>query len=160
MSRNSKARRDARRKKEPKRPIRRLGSPLQPHAQLEMADGSTVGGAGWRDGEWLTVLGGQVIARTQSAAMTLAVLRHVVALQEQAGHAVKLTHSPAMETVATREAEAAGKSLEEYLQMLERERAERAALDGDEVPVADVPAEAEEGLPLASDVSPPQPASG
>lgn len=132
MSRNSKARRDARKKKQPKRPIRRLGSPIQPHAQLELADGNTVGGAGWRDGEWLTVLGSQVVARTQSAAMTLAVLRHIVALQEQAGHAVKLTYSPAMETVATREAEAAGKSLAEYLQMLEQERAERAAFDGDE----------------------------
>src|SRR5688500_18148250 len=76
MSRNSKARRDARRKKAPKRPIRRLGAPIQPHAQLELADGNTVGGAGWRDGEWLTVLGSQVIARTHSAAMTLAVLRH------------------------------------------------------------------------------------
>lgn len=129
MSRNSKARRHARRKKEPKRPIRRLGAPLQPHAQLETGDGNTVGGAGWRDGEWLTVLGGQVVARTQSAAMTLAVLRHIVALQEQAGLAVKLTYSPTMETVATREAAAAGTSLEEYLQMLEQERAERAAAE-------------------------------
>ena len=145
MSRNSKARRDARRKKEPKRPIRRLGSPLQPHAQLELADGNSVGGAGWRDGEWLTVLGGQVVARTQSAAMTLAVLRHVVALQERAGHAVKLTYSPAMEAVATREADAAGKSLEDYLQVLEQERAERAALDSDEIAGEDTPADTEEG---------------
>src|SRR5688572_14200283 len=144
MSRNSKARRDARRKKEPKRPIRRLGSPIQPHAQLELADGNTVGGAGWRDGEWLTVLGGQVVARTQSAAMTLAVLRHVVALQERAGHAVKLTYSPAMEAVATREADAAGKSLAEYLQMLEQERAERAALDGEEAVEDGSQAETEE----------------
>ena len=145
MSRNSKARRDASRKREPKRPIRRRGSPLQPHAQLELADGNSVGGAGWRDGEWLTVLGGQVVARTQSAAMTLAVLRHVAALQERAGHAVKLTYSPAMEAVATREAEAAGKSLEDYLQVLEQERAERAALDSDEIAGEDTPADTEEG---------------
>ena len=143
MSRNSKARRDARRKKQPKRPIRRLGSPIQPHAQLELADGNTVGGAGWRDGEWLTVLGSQVVARTKSAAMTLAVLRHIVALQDQAGHTVKLTYSPAMETVATREAEAAGKSLEEYLLMLEQERAERAALE-DQAGDGDIPAEGED----------------
>lgn len=137
MSRNSKARRDARRKKEPRRPIRRLGSQLQPHAQLEMADGNTIGGAGFRDGEWLTVLGSRVVARTQSAAMTLAVLRHLVALQEQAGHAVRLTYSPAMEAVATREAGVAGKSLEDYLQELEHERAQRDAVgeaeDGDDV---------------------------
>jgi hypothetical protein len=127
MSLNSKARRDARKKNEPKRPIRRLGSQLQPHAQLETADGSTIGGAGYRDGEWLTVLGGQVAARTDSAAMTLAMLRHVVALQEQAGQELRLTYSPAMETAATREAAAAGHSLEEYLLLLERERAERTA---------------------------------
>ncbi|MFC5579243.1 hypothetical protein ACFPOA_14610 [Lysobacter niabensis] len=126
MSRNSKARRDARRKKEPRRPIRRLGAALQPHAQLEDADGNAVGGAGWRDREWLTVLGGQVVARTHSAAMTLAMLRHIVALQEQAGGTLKLTYSPVMEAAATREAEAAGKSLEDYLVLLEQERQERS----------------------------------
>jgi hypothetical protein len=127
MSRNSKARRDARRKKEGKRPIRRLGAPLQPHAQLEMADGNTLGGAGWRDGEWLTVLGGQVVARTKSAAMTLAMLKHIVALQDSPGQALKLTYSPTMEAAATREATAEGKTLEDYLLVLEQERAERAA---------------------------------
>jgi hypothetical protein len=133
MSRNSKAKRDARRKKEPKRPIRRLGSPLQPHAQLETGDGNTIGGAGWRDGEWLTVLGGQVAARTQSAGMTLAMLKHIVALQEQEGHSLKLTYSPTLEAAATREAAAAGHSLEDYLQMLEQERQERSE-QADEVP--------------------------
>ncbi|GAB3105115.1 hypothetical protein [Lysobacter terrae] len=125
MSRDSKARRDARKKKEPRRPIRRLGSALQPHAQLETGDGNTIGGAGWRDGEWLTVLGGQVAARTPSAALTLAMLRHIVAVQAQAGTELTLTFSPAMKTAATREAQAEGKSLEDYLQQLEQERAER-----------------------------------
>lgn len=129
MSLNSKARRDARRKKVPKRPIRRLGAALQPHAQLETPDGNTIGGAGWRDGEWLTVLGGQVAARTPSAAMTLAMLRHVVAVQEQAGIELKLTFSPTIETAATREAQAEGRSLEDYLQMLEQERLERLERD-------------------------------
>lgn len=122
MSRDSKARRDARKKKETKRPIRRLGAALQPHAQLETSDGNTVGGAGWRDGEWLTVLGGKVAARTPSAALTLAMLRHVVAVQEQSGTELKLTFSPALETAATREAAAEGRSLEEHLHMLEQER--------------------------------------
>ncbi len=126
MSRDSKARRDARRKKEPRRPIRRLGGALQPHAQLETGDGNTVGGAGWRDGEWLTVLGGQVAARTPSAALTLAMLRHVVAVQGQAGTELRLTISPALETAATREAAAEGRSLEEHLHVLEQERLERA----------------------------------
>lgn len=125
MSRDSKARRDARKKKEPRRPIRRLGAALQPHAQLETADGNSIGGAGWRDGEWLTVLGGQVAASTPSAALTLAMLRHIVAVQAQAGAELTLTLSPALQTAATREAQAEGKSLEDYLQQLEEERAER-----------------------------------
>lgn len=129
MSRDSKAKRDARKKKEPKRPIRRLGAALQPHAQLETSDGNTVGGAGWRDGEWLTVLAGQVVARTPSAALTLAMLRHVVAVQEQAGTELKLTFSPTMEHAATREAQAEGRSLEEYLHVLEQERLERREQD-------------------------------
>ena len=102
MSRDSNARRDLRKKKEPKRPIRRLGGALQPHAQLETVDGNTIGGAGWRDGEWFTVLGGQVAARTPSAALTLAMLRHIVDLQDKAGSELKLTFSPAMDTAATR----------------------------------------------------------
>ncbi len=135
MSRDSKTRRDARKKKEAKRPIRRLGAALQPHAQLETTDGNTVGGAGWRDGEWLTVLGGQVVARTPSAALTLAMLRHVVAVQEQAGTELKLTFSPTLEHAATREAQAEGRSLEEYLHVLEQERLER--LEQDQPPERD-----------------------
>jgi hypothetical protein len=147
MSTNSKARRDARKKKEPKRPIRRLGSQLQPHAQLETADDNTIGGAGFRDGEWFTVLGSQVVARTPSAAMTLAMLRHIVAVQEQAGQEVRLTYSPAMEAVATREAAALGQSLEDYLQILEQERLERSAMteaaenEQDDSPVTQPPAQ-------------------
>lgn len=125
MSRNSKAKRDARRKKEPARPIRRLGGQLQPHAQLADSDGNAVGGAGWRDGQWLTVVGSQVVARTDSASLTLAVLRHLVELREQAGQPVTLTLSPALEAMATREAAAAGLSLEEHLRQLETERLTR-----------------------------------
>src|SRR5688572_21411573 len=125
MSRQSKARRDARRKKEPDRPIRRLGQQIQPHAQLADAQGNAVGGAGWRDGQWLTVVGGQVVARTDSASLTLAVLRHLAALHEDAGRAVTLTFSPALEAMATREAATAGLSLEEHLQQLEAERMSR-----------------------------------
>lgn len=102
MSRNSKAKRDARIKNEPKRSIRRLGGSLQPHAQLLDADDAAVGGVGWRDNEWLLVLGGQVAARSESAALALAMLKHVVAVQARAGH-----------------------TLDEYLSILEQERMER-----------------------------------
>lgn len=126
MSRNSKARRDARTKKQPKRPIRRLGNPLQPHAWLEDADGTAIGGAAWRDREWLMLLGGRVVARTGSAAMTLAMLRHTVAVHACAGRAVRSVCSPALTAAAAQEAAAVGRSLEEYLALLEQERQERS----------------------------------
>lgn len=129
MSRNSKSRRDARRKKGPERPIRRLGGRLQPHAQLLDGDGNAIGGAGFRDGEWLTVLGGKVVAHTDSAAMAMATLRRVMAVKQEAGQSLALRVSPALELAATREAADAGLSLEAYLHALERERQEHSAGD-------------------------------
>ena len=125
MSRNSKARRDLRRKKQPAGAIRRLGAALQPHAQLLDQDDASVGGVGWRDNEWLLVLGGRVVAHSESAAMALAMLRHVMAVQAQADHPLRLEASPALLHAAGREAAALGHTLEEYLAELERERRER-----------------------------------
>lgn len=125
MSRNSKAKRDARRKKEPSRPIRRLGDAMQPHAQLLDDQDASVGGVGWRDDEWLLVLGGQVVARSESAAMALAMLKHVVAVQAGAGNELRLEASPALLNNASREAAALGHTLDEYLAALEQERRER-----------------------------------
>ncbi len=127
MSRQSKARRDIRRKQAPARPIRRLGDALQPHAQLVDADGSVVGGAGFRDREWVLVLGGKAVTATESAAMMLAMLKHAVAVQERGGRMLELHVSAALDTAATHEAMAAGKSLPQYLDMLEAERVERLA---------------------------------
>jgi hypothetical protein len=128
MSRNSKAKRDARKKKEPSRPIRRLGGALQPHAQLLDADDAAIGGVGWRDGEWLLVLGSQVAARSDSAAMALAMLRHVVAVQERNGRELRLEASAPLLNAAGREAAALGRTLEEHLAALEQERVEREPL--------------------------------
>ncbi len=126
MSRNSKVKRDARVKKEPKRAIRRLGASIQPHAQLLDGNDRSIGGVGWRDGEWLLVLGGQVAARSASAAMALAMLRHVVAVRERSGDELRLEASPPLLSAARREAADAGHTLDEYLAVLERERLERS----------------------------------
>ncbi|KAB8198377.1 hypothetical protein FKV24_002475, partial [Lysobacter maris] len=122
MSRFSKARRDARRKQTPDRPIRRLGDALQPHAQLLDADGNVVGGAGLRDREWVMVLGGKALRGTESAAMVLAMLKHAVASQARSGRSLELHVSATLDAAATHEAMAAGKSLPQYLEMLESER--------------------------------------
>jgi len=128
MSRNSKVKRDARKKKEPAKAIRRLGAALQPHAQLLDDDNSSIGGVGWRDGEWLLVLGSQVAARSDSASMALAMLRHVVAVQERAGRELRLEASAPLLHAAGREAAALGRTLEEHLAALEQERMEREPL--------------------------------
>jgi len=128
MSRNSKVKRDARKKKEPAKAIRRLGAALQPHAQLLDDDNSSVGGVGWRDGEWLLVLGSQIAVRSDSASMALAMLRHVVAVQERAGRELRLEASAPLLHAAGREAAALGRTLEEHLAALEQERMEREPL--------------------------------
>jgi len=128
MSRNSKVRRDARKKQAGKRPVTRAAAPAAMHAQLS-ADGRVIGGVQWRDGEWVMVLGGKDLAGTDSAAMAMAMLRHVAAVRESDGQAVGLMQSIALREAATREAELEGKSLEEFLAQLEAERLERKQAD-------------------------------
>lgn len=124
MSRHSRIKRQARLKREGRRPIRRLGSPLQPHAKLVDEEGNVVGGGGRRDREWVMVLGGQVVTATESAALLLAVLRHTQAVLREE-RALKLEASPELLRAAAAEAEAQGHTLEAYLTLLEQERAGR-----------------------------------
>lgn len=124
MSINSKARRDARKRKEKAAP---RGRPLVEHAHIADGSGAVFGGAVRKGDEWVLVLNGKPAASTDSAAMVLAMLRHVAALRDAAGDAVRLTMSTQLRDAATAEAEAAGKTLDAYLDELEAERAERAA---------------------------------
>jgi hypothetical protein len=124
MSIGSKARRDARRKKAAKAGPAR---PLVEHAHLVDGRGGVFGGAGLRGKEWVLVLGGKPAARTDSAAMVLAMLKHVAELKETAGDAVRLSYSTQLRDAATAEASAEGKTLDEFLAQLEAERAERDA---------------------------------
>lgn len=125
MSIRSKAKRDAR-KKQSKGVSR--GAPSRPiveHAHL-LVDRNIVGGAGRRGSEWVLVLGREVVAATESAAMILAMLKRVASLQEATGQTVELNYSTQLRDAATAEAEAEGKSLDDYLVELEAEREERA----------------------------------
>ena len=124
MSIHSKARRDARRKKS-RTPRPGPARPLAEHAHLVDGQGRIFGGAGLRGEEWLMVLGGKVVTATDSAAMMLAMLKHVAALREAAGDTVRLTYSTHLGEVATAEAAAEGRTLDEYLAQLDAEREER-----------------------------------
>ncbi|HEY4581378.1 MAG TPA: hypothetical protein VIG88_00700 [Lysobacter sp.] len=95
-------------------------------AHLVAEDGQIVGGVARRDDEYALVLGGRVIASTESAAMAIAMLRHARATLSADDTRLAIRIAPALETPATQEAEAAGMSLEGYLAALEAERVERA----------------------------------
>ena len=125
MSIGSKARRDARKKKSPPA-VKRAASPVIPHAHLVDQHDAIIGGAGLRGAQWVLVMGGAVLAGTDSAAMVLAMLNHAAALRTEAGETVRLSYSDVLRDAATKEASAAGKTLEEMLQALEQERIEHA----------------------------------
>ncbi|MCD9032025.1 hypothetical protein LDO32_09860 [Luteimonas sp. Y-2-2-4F] len=125
MSRFSKARRDARRKADPARPVRRLGDALQVQARLTDDAGETVAAAALRDGEWLLLLDGRAAAATDSASMVLAMLRHVARRRD--GEPLRLRVSPQLRAAAADEAAAHGRTLDAHLDALEAERRERHA---------------------------------
>ena len=122
MSRQSKSKRDAQKKQQGARPIRRLGRPLVPHAHLKDEAGQVVGGGGQREDEWLMLLAGKVVASTESAAMLLAMLRHT---QKVSKRPLKLEASTTLLRQASAEAEVHGQTLDEHLAWLEQERATR-----------------------------------
>lgn len=126
MSIRSKAKRGARKKKQ--RNPARAGATraIEEHAHLLDEHGNIFGGAGRRGSEWVLVLGGKVATATDSPAMVLAMLKHVAELREGAGGGVQLNYSNQLRDAATAEAEREGKTLEEFLAMLEAERLERS----------------------------------
>lgn len=134
MSINSKARRDARKKKTPKRSEPRPAAPIQAHAHLRDADSGVVGGAGVRDGEWSVILEGRTVARTDSPSMVIAMLQRIVTVREQAGRPLTLDYSDHLRDAATAEAGIAGMTLDAYLVQLEAERVENAQRRQDGAP--------------------------
>ena len=126
MSIHSKGRRDARKKNAKSEEGADRAVPITEQAHLLVGEGRVLGGAALRGEEWVVVLGGKPAAATDSAAMAIAMLRHVAALREAAGDAVRLSCSTHLQAMATGEATAEGKA----------ERVERAERDGDDEPAA------------------------
>lgn len=96
------------------------------HARLVDAAGDVVGGVARREEEWVAVLGGRVLATTESAGLAIAMLRHTATLLGDAGRPVRVDVAETLRDAATAEGLVVGKPLEEYLAFLEAERAERA----------------------------------
>jgi hypothetical protein len=86
-----------------------------------------VGGIARRsDDDYALVLGGRVMASTESAGMAIAMLRHARAVLSSNEGELTIRVSPELESPAIHEAAEAGLELEPYLDLLEAERRERA----------------------------------
>lgn len=125
MSISSKSRRDARRRNTPRRDG--VAAPVQVHAQLKSADDRVLAGAVFEAGEWTLMLGGEPVSNTPSAAMLIAMLRHIAALRRAQGIATSLSVSKVLDAAAAAEAQAEGRTLVEHLDWLEAERRARNA---------------------------------
>jgi hypothetical protein len=121
VSRNSKAKRDQRKKKQPKRPFARLGGeqPVVNHAVLQDADGHVVAAIGQQSaGEWVLGIGGQTMGSADNPVPMLAMLKHLANVQEKEGKTVNLHYSEQLQQMIDDLAADEGKTAEEYLAQL------------------------------------------
>lgn len=125
MSIQSKARRDARKRKaERERNKARAGaSPIEPHAELRDRDGDLLAGIVRQSGVWVLGMDGRIVGSSDSAAQVLMLIRRAQRLHDGQGVPVKLVYSDALRDEAELEAAANGKSLPDYEKQLEEEMA-------------------------------------
>lgn len=118
VSRNSKAKRDQRKKKQPRRPFARLDreQPVANHAVLQDGEGRVVAAIGQQaGGEWLLGIGGQTMGSADNPVPMLAMLKHLANVQEKEGKTVSLHYSEQLQQMIDDLAADEGKSAEEYL---------------------------------------------
>ncbi|QBG94772.1 hypothetical protein [Xanthomonas oryzae] len=121
MSRNSKAKRDKRKKQQPKRPFARLGqAPLVTnHAVLQDAEGRVVAAIGLQGGsEWMLSIGGQTMGSADNPVPMLALLKHLANLQQAEGKTISLEYSTQLQQMIDDLAADEGQTAEEYLTTL------------------------------------------
>lgn len=121
MSRNSKAKRDQRKKKQPSRPFARLGreQPVSNHAVLQNEEGRVLAAIGLQaGGEWILGIGGQTMGSADNPVPMLAMLKHLSNLQEREGNSVTLHYSEQLQLMINDLAADEGKTPEEYLAAL------------------------------------------
>ncbi|KOR46593.1 hypothetical protein ADT25_06010 [Xanthomonas oryzae] len=121
MSRNSKAKRDKRKKQQPKRPFARLGQAPQitNHAVLQDAEGRVVAAIGLQGGsEWMLSIGGQTMGSADNPVPMLAMLKHLANLQHAEGKTISLEYSTQLQQMIDDLAADEGQTAEEYLTTL------------------------------------------
>ncbi|MCI2246517.1 hypothetical protein L3067_18050 [Xanthomonas sp. PPL568] len=129
MSKQSKAKRDKRKKQQPSRPFARLGreQPIANHAVLQDQSGRVLAAIGLQGRQWLLAVGGQTMGNADNPVPMLAMLKHLANLQEQEGNTITLEYSTQLQQMIDALAAEAGQTPAEYLDALV---AEFAAGDG------------------------------
>ena len=132
MSRNSKAKRDKKRKQQPKRPFQRLSRDMdvENHAVMQDDEGNVVAAIGLQGTEWLLSVGGQTMGGGDNPVPMLAMLMHLQKLQEREGKTVSLTYSQQLTQFVADLAADENQTPEEYLAQLATEFEADAAGDG------------------------------
>ncbi|MCL7715303.1 hypothetical protein [Stenotrophomonas mori] len=155
MSKQSKAKRDKRKKQAPRRPFARLNAqqPVQNHAALVNEEGQVVAAIGLQGSEWLLAIGGQTMGNADNPVPMLAMLKHLANVQEKEGRKVTLEYSAALQQMIDDLAADEGQTADDYLAGLvsEFEGAEDAdgtgeVRDADGAP-ADADADADPAAP-------------
>ena len=124
MSIQSKARRDARRRKAERERNRRGDAPaIEPHAELRDRDDNLLAGIVRQSGVWVLGMDGRIAGSSDSAAQVLMLIRRAQRLHDEKGVPVKLVYSDALRDEAELEAAVNGKSLADYEKQLEDEMA-------------------------------------
>ena len=150
MSKQSKAKRDKRKKQQPKRPIQRLNAqqPVQNHAVLQNEEGQVVAAIGLQGTEWLLAIGGQTMGNADNPVPMLAMLKHLANLQEKDGNHVSLNYSEQLQAMIDDLARDEGKTADEYLEQLVAE----FEAGGEDID-ADDAAEVETAIETATDAN-------
>lgn len=121
MSIRSKAKRDARRKKETRDAREpQLPRTIEPHAELRDSQGVLLGGIARQNEEWVLGLDGQIVGSSASPATILTMLKRAAAMQERAGHSIQLKFSSVLREAAYEEARAQGMTLEQFEAQLDQ----------------------------------------
>jgi len=140
MSKLSKAKRDKRKKQQPKRPFARLGGQqqVQNHAVLTNEEGAVIAAIGLQGREWLLAIGGQTMGSGENPVPMLAMLKHLSNVQESEGRVVNLEYSPLLQQLIDALAADAGQSSEDYMaaQVAEFQKAQDESEVVDEVAAA------------------------
>ncbi|UKE69127.1 hypothetical protein K8O61_17040 [Xanthomonas cerealis pv. cerealis] len=157
MSKQSKAKRDKRKKQQPKRGFARLGreQPIANHAVLQDDSGRVLAAIGLQGSEWLLSVGGQTMGNADNPVPMLAMLKHLANVQEQEGNTITLDYSTQLQQMIDDLAADEGQTAGEYLDALVAEGDEAAAEEEDGVAEAGDAAAAGAADAAGSDASAP-----